>query len=895
MSRRFFTALCFYFFICLSSLFGQPGESCSNPYIIAALPFVQTGLTTEGFPDNYDDNPCGSSYMQGNDYVFSYTPDETLNIRISLKNTGFMVGVFILDNCPDSPEVECVASASEEGGNPEIYSAELQQGITYYIIVSTRVFIPGYYNYTDFDITVNEAYHLDAAIARFERPIPRCYMTDSEQINIKVKNLGIDTLYDIQLGYRINDLPPVFETYPHPLPPNVSDFHTYTEPCDISVIDSTYRIEVFTFLSGDEDVSNDTVVFNIMPTDVISEFPYFEDFESESNGWQTERTNVAYSSSSWQLGIPSADSISTAASGINAWVTNLTGPANPGEDSYVQSPCFDFSSLVIPILEVDIWYETTEYAYAEILYTTDTYNFTDGFTWQVLGSVTSGYNWYNTPLQLGFQGWNGSSGGWRRAKLRLDGFGGIPNIIFRVNFISGGYNICEGIAFDNFSIHESPLNDIGIIGIIEPYNGCDFGVSETISVQVVNYGLGNQTDFDLSYSVNGDLPVVETFFDSLYSQDTVEFIFTTPLDMSTEQIYSLVINTLLESDQDSMNNRYSTTVIHYGLNTEYPYFKDFENDNGGWYGSEFSSWQYGAPSGTALDQAASGTHAWVTNLEGNHLLNENSFLTSPCFDFSRLDDVDLKMNIWFDLAIYSYVQFQVSTDQGNTWHLVDTDADSLWYNSGHSWNGSSGDWTEVTHRLDGLEGEPYVQFRFFLTGGIEAPGFAMDDFTLCVNPVAGFDYTADGLAVSFTDSSEFTADWQWLFGDGNSSAGQNPVHIYSQDDTVEVMLVAINGCASDTASGTIVVSGVDEKTLTKYFILYPNPVSGYLYITSPALTGNILYEFTDVSGRVLHSETWQLYGSNKVRSIDLTGFAPGLYFVRLIHQKTTTLSRVVLN
>ena len=44
--------------------------------------------------------------------------------------------------------------------------------------------------------------------------------------------------------------------------------------------------------------------------------------------------------------------IDTAYSGVNAWVTNLTGQYPNNELSYVESPCFDFSSLLIdPIFE----------------------------------------------------------------------------------------------------------------------------------------------------------------------------------------------------------------------------------------------------------------------------------------------------------------------------------------------------------------------------------------------------------------------------------------------------------------------------------------------------------------------------------------------------------------
>src|SRR5437868_14051148 len=52
-----------------------------------------------------------------------------------------------------------------------------------------------------------------------------------------------------------------------------------------------------------------------------------------------------------------------------------------------------------------------------------------------------------------------------------------------------------------------------------------------------------------------------------------------------------------------------------------------------------------------------------------------------------------------------------------------------------------------------------------------------------IPPVAGFDYLAHGLAVTFTDQSVDAVgtinSWSWDFGDGSTSPLQNPVHTFS--------------------------------------------------------------------------------------------------------------------
>ncbi len=63
------------------------------------------------------------------------------------------------------------------------------------------------------------------------------------------------------------------------------------------------------------------------------------------------------------------------------------------------------------------------------------------------------------------------------------------------------------------------------------------------------------------------------------------------------------------------------------------------------------------------------------------------------------------------------------------------------------------------------------------------------------------------LEVTFTDKSNGTpSSWLWDFGDGNSSAEQNPVHIYDSLGTFNVSLVIDNGTLKDTIIGQGVIS-----------------------------------------------------------------------------------------
>ena len=168
------------------------------------------------------------------------------------------------------------------------------------------------------------------------------------------------------------------------------------------------------------------------------------------------------------------------------------------------------------------------------------------------------------------------------------------------------------------------------------------------------------------------------------------------------------------------------------------YFEDFESGSQGWIpeATDFltNSWEFGLPSNTIINSAASGNTAWVTNLNGNHFDGEDSWVTGPCFDFREMNRPMIKMNILInsegdrDGAI-----LQFSTNNGITWNRVGEygDAKGLgWFNSvgilgnpggqQQGWSGTgNNDCQEVRHDLDPLIGLNGIQFRVAFGAGAE--------------------------------------------------------------------------------------------------------------------------------------------------------------------------------
>jgi serine protease len=90
-----------------------------------------------------------------------------------------------------------------------------------------------------------------------------------------------------------------------------------------------------------------------------------------------------------------------------------------------------------------------------------------------------------------------------------------------------------------------------------------------------------------------------------------------------------------------------------------------------------------------------------------------------------------------------------------------------------------------------------------------------------VAPTAGFSVSVSESDATFTDTSsdsDGTVDnWSWDFGDGNSSADQNPVHTYAADGTYSVALtVTDNEGATGTNTQDVVINANNVAPISSY-------------------------------------------------------------------------------
>lgn len=97
-------------------------------------------------------------------------------------------------------------------------------------------------------------------------------------------------------------------------------------------------------------------------------------------------------------------------------------------------------------------------------------------------------------------------------------------------------------------------NDIGVIALVDPTDAT-LSNSEEITVTIRNFGSTPQTNFQVSYSVDGGPEVVETFTGALPPTSSVDFTFSVPANLGTiGETYEITASTSLQNDAQPEND-----------------------------------------------------------------------------------------------------------------------------------------------------------------------------------------------------------------------------------------------------------------------------------------------------------------------------------------------------
>jgi Fibronectin type III domain. len=218
--------------------------------------------------------------------------------------------------------------------------------------------------------------------------------------------------------------------------------------------------------------------------------------------------------------------------------------------------------------------------------------------------------------------------------------------------------------------------------------------------------------------------------------------------------------------------------------------------------------------------------------------------------------------------------------------------------------------TTISYNLTGLTPNTSYTFRAFATTasgtthGVEKTFTTLDQQQeTCPSPtnVTVTDITTNSAVVTWTQPDNTANSWtvqykQSAASSWNSATAQTTTYtlLNLEPETaydVQVIANCTNGLTSEpsaTVSFNTLPVGIDDYTLDNSVVVYPNPTRGTVQVqnTQSDIHQVMMY---DAYGKLL--STVEVSGNNA--TLDLSGYADGLYFMRVTTDKGVVTKRVV--
>ena len=306
--------------------------------------------------------------------------------------------------------------------------------------------------------------------------------------------------------------------------------------------------------------------------------------------------------------------------------------------------------------------------------------------------------------------------------------------------------------------------------------GCGGTITPTITVS--NNGTTALTSFTVNYNI--DAGANQSFnWTGTIASDASLTINLPAIAAPSDGDHTINAEIDLANDANNFNNANSSTfkIVQNAAGTgQVTYtFGDpnpsGEEDDSAWLVSDDNLWEIGAPTTTDLNGVvASG---YVTNPSGNHPDQTTSYLTSPCYNLSNLEDPVLKFKMAFDLEPnWDIIYMEYSTDQGLSWQILGTANDPNWYNSdrtnassgpsndcqncpGSQWTGLDATLKEYSYDLSALNNESSIVFRFKFVSdfSVNEEGVVVDDFIIDATRILSVNDFEEGEFLIFPNPS----------------------------------------------------------------------------------------------------------------------------------------------
>jgi len=266
----------------------------------------------------------------------------------------------------------------------------------------------------------------------------------------------------------------------------------------------------------------------------------------------------------------------------------------------------------------------------------------------------------------------------------------------------------------------------------------------TPNITVKNNGLKSFNKIQINYII--DLDSFTYTYNGNINPDETKEIELPNISAINYGSHTLEIETVILNDTFVENNTLKASFTT-NISSEGQYINTFGDANPDeWLvknvGDTNKLWQKGIATSTLFLDTFD--NSYTTNSSGNYSDETTSYLVTPCYDLSQMENPILKFDMVFDIEKdWDVLYMEYTLNNGKTWEILGTANDPNWYNSnfidpkrpitvGKQWTGTDTTAKEYSYNLASLATATNIIFRFvFASDQAEnGEGASIDNFTI---------------------------------------------------------------------------------------------------------------------------------------------------------------------
>lgn len=505
-------------------------------------------------------------------------------------------------------------------------------------------------------------------------------LSNTEKLSFIVKNYGTATQNSIPVSYKINGGPVRTATLSDVLISNDTSIVKFSVNENLSVL-GNYSVVAWTSLPADNNIQNDTLRYTIRNlSNVPVSLPFTESFESLS-------TELSYST----FGLNGLDYLDYYPENGGRLRTNIGNIfANTGRyaltlDNYIGAPekknelifTYNLSDYVDSLVFLDFNYmnhaepDSNDLVFARGDDTKPWIRIYDLYANKGTAGTYKKVSELNLYQKLKIENEQSFSSSTQLKILQT----GIKSATTPTG--EGGYS------FDDFSLYTVGRDVAVVDATIKKVNCSKSFTTQPVRIKVKNNSSQPITNLPVSYKVGTNSSVNEFIPTIIAANDTFTYTFTTLFSNNEPGLSKISIWVDNPGDTYKLNDTFNTSVIVMKTIDSFPYYNDFELDNGNLFTEgQNSSWVWATPLKYNINNAAQDTKAWTTSVNKGYNFNENSYLYMGCLDFSALiKDPILSFNFISVMQTQSDSAYAEYSTDGISWERLGCYGCGLnWYN-----------------------------------------------------------------------------------------------------------------------------------------------------------------------------------------------------------------------